>query len=127
MKLIKSNLINNDYYKQQFDSNTYKSKRKTNLNNSIAKNEKEDEEEEDDEIEEEKEEDQTPDDVVLVDCIDKMESIPLNHSIFKTPLLYNNIQQKLKHFLFRGRLPIFKVENYTIQKTLGEGTNISSN
>ena len=123
MKLIKSNLINNDYYKQQFDSNTYKSKRKTNLNNSIAKNEKEDEEEEDDEIEEEKEEDQTPDDVVLVDCIDKMESIPLNHSIFKTPLLYNNIQQKLKHFLFRGRLPIFKVENYTIQKTLGEGTN----
>ena len=121
MKLIKSSLINHDYNKK-FDSNTYKSKGKNNLNNSLLKNEKEEEEEED-EIEEEKEEDQTPDDVVLVDCIDKMESIPLNHSIFKTPLLYNNIQQKLKHFLFRGRLPIFKVENYTIQKTLGEGTN----
>ena len=121
MKLIKSNFINNDYNRQQFDSNTYKSKRKNNLNNSIIKNEKEEEEE--DEILEEKTEDLTPDDIVLVDCIDKMESIPLNHSIFKTPLLYNNIQQKLKYFLFRGRLPIFKVENYTIQKTLGEGTN----
>ena len=52
-----------------------------------------------------------------------MESIPLDHSIFKSPLLYNNIQQRIKHLLFRGRLPIFNVDNYTIQKTLGEGTN----
>jgi hypothetical protein len=52
-----------------------------------------------------------------------METIPLNPSVIKNPLLYNNIQQRIKHLLFRGRLPLFNVDNYTIQKALGEGTN----
>ena len=38
-------------------------------------------------------------------------------------ILFNNIQQRLKTLLFRGRLPLFNVDNYTIVKTLGEGTN----
>ena len=77
----------------------------------------------DNEEEIEEEEDNTPDDVVIVNNIDKMDCIPLNRNIFKNPLLYNNIQQRIKHLLFRGRLPLFNVDNYTIQKTLGEGTN----
>ena len=64
-----------------------------------------------------------PDDIVKVTSIDKMEKIPLNPAIFTNPLLANNIQQRIKHILFRGRLPIFNIDNYTIKRTLGEGTN----
>ena len=64
-----------------------------------------------------------PNDVVKVTSIDKLEKIPLNPAIFTNPLLANNIQQRIKHILFRGRLPIFNIDNYTIKKTLGEGTN----
>ena len=65
----------------------------------------------------------TPDDIVKVTSIEKMEKIPLNPAIFTNPLLANNIQQRIKHVIFRGRLPTFNVDNYTIKKTLGEGTN----
>jgi len=64
-----------------------------------------------------------PSDVVKIFSIDKMEKIPLNPAIFTNPLLANNIQQRIKHILFRGRLPIFNVDNYSIKRTLGEGTN----
>ena len=95
--------------KKVFESNTYKNKFEVN------------EESNDGEISEE--EDNTPNDIVMVYSIDKMETIPLNPSSFRNPLIYNNIQQRLKTLLFRGRLPLFNVDNYTIVKTLGEGTN----
>ena len=99
-----------DDEKKVFESNTYKNKIEVN------------EESEDEEISEE-EEDNTPNDIVMVYSIDKMESIPLNPASFRNPLIFNNIQQRLKVLLFRGRLPLFNVDNYTIVKTLGEGTN----
>ena len=64
-----------------------------------------------------------PSDIVKIFSIDKMEKIPLNPAIFTNPLLANNIQQRIKHILFRGRLPLFNVDNYSIKRTLGEGTN----
>ena len=64
-----------------------------------------------------------PSDIVKIFSIDKMEKIPLNPAIFTNPLLANNIQQRVKHILFRGRLPLFNVDNYSIKRTLGEGTN----
>jgi hypothetical protein len=96
--------------KKKFESNTYKNKLEAN------------QESNEEEISEE-EEDNTPNDIVMVYSIDKMEPIPLNPSSFRNPLIYNNIQQRLKTLLFRGRLPLFNVDNYTIVKTLGEGTN----
>ena len=64
-----------------------------------------------------------PNDIVKITSIDKMEKIPLNPAIFTNPLLANNIQQRIKHILFRGKLPLFNVDNYSIKRTLGEGTN----
>ena len=75
------------------------------------------------ETEKEESEEDPPDDVKRVLHIDEMETIPLNPSLIKNPLLYNNIQQRIKHLLFKGRLPLFNIDNYTIIKTLGEGTN----
>ena len=59
--------------------NTFKNKREKNVNKVEPK------------IEEE-EEDEPPDDIVKVSNIDDMETIPLNPSIIKNPLLFNNIQ-----------------------------------
>ena len=114
MKNIKNNSNqNNNEEKSKYDNNTFRNrKEKKNIN--IIKNEPK--------KEEEKEED-PPDDVVRVFSIDEMETIPLNPAIIRNPLLYNNIQQRIKHLLFRGKLPLFNVDNYTIKKTLGEGTN----
>ena len=115
MKNIKnnSNSNNNNEEKSKYDNNTFRNrKEKKNIN--IIKT--------DPKKEEEKEED-PPDDVVKVFSIDEMETIPLNPAIIRNPLLYNNIQQRIKHLLFRGKLPLFNVDNYTIKKTLGEGTN----
>ena len=97
--------------KLKYDNNTFKNRREKNLSKIEPK------------VEEEEEEEEPPDDIVKVDKIDDMETIPLNPSVIKNPLLFNNIQQRIKHLLFRGRLPLFNVDNYTIQKTLGEGTN----
>ena len=111
MKNIKNNSDpKSNEEKSKYDNNTFKNRKDKNTNENIDKKE------------EEKEED-PPDDVVKVDNIDQMETIPLNPSIIKNPLLYNNIQQRIKHLLFRGKLPLFNVDNYTIIKTLGEGTN----
>ena len=93
-----------------YDNSTFRNKKK----NLISKYESNKENDIDQNI---------PDDIVKVTSIDKMEKIPLNPAIFTNPLLANNIQQRIKHILFRGRLPIFNVDNYTIKRTLGEGTN----
>ena len=74
-------------------------------------------------VEVEEKEEEPPDDITKVSKIDDMELIPLNHDVIRSPLLYNNIQQRIKHVLFKGKLPFFNVDNYTIEKTLGTGTN----
>ena len=102
----------NNEEKSKYDNNTFKNRKEKNIK--VIKNEPK--------KEEEKEED-PPDDIVKVNNIDQMETIPLNPEVIKNPLLYNNIQQRIKHLLFRGKLPLFNVDNYTIKKTLGEGTN----
>ena len=108
---VKRNLIKkSDDEKQSYKYNTYKKKFENN-------------EESNDEETSEDEEDNTPNDIVMVYSIDKMESIPMNPATFGNTILFNNTQQRLKHMLFRARLPLFNVDNYTIIKTLGEGTN----
>ena len=145
---IKNNIINNNHFKKNnYNPNNYKEmneykyssasmklyknclRKKVNSEkilfcfNTFNNQNKNKYQELNNEEEIKEEEDNTPDDVVIVNNIDKMDCIPLNRNIFKNPLLYNNIQQRIKHLLFRGRLPLFNVDNYTIQKTLGEGTN----
>ena len=113
IKNIKNNGNNkNNEEKLKYDNNTFRNRKEKNIK--VIKNEPK--------KEEEKEED-PPDDIVKVNNIDQMETIPLNPEVIKNPLLYNNIQQRIKHLLFRGKLPLFNVDNYTIKKTLGEGTN----
>ena len=108
---VKSSLIKkNEDEKKTYEYNTYKK----NIENNEESNEEETSEDE---------EDNTPNDIVKVYSIDKMESIPMNPATFGNTILFNNIQQRLKHMLFRARLPLFNVDNYTIIKTLGEGTN----
>ena len=103
-----NNNNNNNEDKSKYDNSTFRNKRK-NLINKFDSNKTEEEE--------------IPNDIVKITSIDKMEKIPLNPAIFTNPLLANNIQQRIKHILFRGKLPLFNVDNYTIKKTLGEGTN----
>ena len=93
--------------KSKYDDSSFKNKRKIIINR----------------YEPTKTEEEIPNDIVKITSIDKMEKIPLNPAIFTNPLLANNIQQRIKHILFRGKLPLFNVDNYTIKKTLGEGTN----
>jgi len=108
---VKSSLIKkSEDEKQSYEYNTYKKKIENN-------------EESNDEKTSEDEEDNIPNDIVKVYSIDKMENIPMNPASFENTILFNNIQQRLKHMLFRARLPLFNVDNYTIVKTLGEGTN----
>ena len=102
--------------KTQFDNNIFKKRKEKNLNELKKDSEKEEEKEEE-------KDDEPPDDVVRVFNIDEMEKIPINSSVIKNPLLCNNIQQRIKHMLFRGKLPLFNVDNYTITETLGQGTN----
>ena len=97
--------------KQIYDNSTFHNKKK-NLINKYESNK------ENNDIDQ-----NIPNDIIKVTSIDKLEKIPLNPAIFTNPLLANNIQQRIKHILFRGRLPIFNIDNYTIKKTLGEGTN----
>ena len=94
-----------------YDNSTFHNKKKNLINKYESNNENNDIDQ------------NIPNDIIKVTSIDKLEKIPLNPAIFTNPLLANNIQQRIKHILFRGRLPIFNIDNYTIKKTLGEGTN----
>ena len=111
MKNIKNNPNNQNEEKPKYDNNTFRNRKEKNINLLKIEQKKEEPEEE------------PPDDIKKVLCIDDMETIPLNPTIFKNSLICNNIQQRIKHLLFRGKLPLFDVDNYTIKKTLGEGTN----
>ena len=113
MNNVKNNgNIKNNEEKSKYDNNTFRNRKEKNIK--VIKNEPKKEEEK---------EEEPPDDIVRVFNIDQMETIPLNPEVIKNPLLFNNIQQRIKHVLFRGKLPLFNVDNYTIKKTLGEGTN----
>ena len=51
------------------------------------------------------------------------EDIPIeNPKIRNDELLYNSIQRKMKCILSKGKLPLFNIENYEIERQIGEGS-----
>ena len=45
-----------------------------------------------------------------------------NEAIKKDKLLYDSIQSQIKKILSKGHLPIFNIENYKIERQIGEGS-----
>ena len=63
-----------------------------------------------------------PDDVIEPDDIDFSKDIQINDSkIKKNKSLYSEIQTGIKKILEKGRLPQFNIDNYTIEKKIGDG------
>ena len=52
----------------------------------------------------------------------QMENIIENDIIKKDKELFNSIQTKIKKILSKGKLPIFNIDNYKIEKQIGEGS-----
>jgi len=52
----------------------------------------------------------------------QMDIIIENDIIKKDKELYNSIQTKIKKILSKGKLPIFNIDNYKIEKQIGEGS-----
>ena len=52
----------------------------------------------------------------------QIDTIIENDLIKKDKDLYNSIQSKIKKILSKGNLPIFNVDNYKIEKQIGEGS-----
>ena len=64
-----------------------------------------------------------PKDIIEPSKIDISKDIPIiNESIKNDKKLYQEIQQKLKNVILKGKLPQFFLENYTVVKKLGEGS-----
>ena len=70
------------------------------------------------------ENDNKPDDIIEISKINYYrEDIPVkNTKIEKDKKLYDNLQKRIKRILSNRRLPQFKLDNYTKQKSIGEGT-----
>ena len=66
----------------------------------------------------------SPNDIINSSMIDdaQMDIIIENETIKKDPTLYNSIQTKIKKILLKGHLPIFNIDNYKIEKQIGEGS-----
>ena len=64
-----------------------------------------------------------PSDIMNISLIEPQLDIPIeNESIKKDKKLYDSIQTQLKKILSKGKLPIFNIENYKIEKQIGEGS-----
>ena len=65
-----------------------------------------------------------PNDIINASMIDdtQMEIIIENDIIKRDPTLYNSIQTKIRKILSKGHLPIFNIDNYKIEKQIGEGS-----
>ena len=63
-----------------------------------------------------------PDDVIEPQDIDFSQDIQVNDMKIKNnKTLYNDIQSGIKKILEKGRLPQFNIDNYTIEKKIGDG------
>ena len=63
-----------------------------------------------------------PDDVIEPKDVDYNEDIQINDpKIIKNKELYNKIQSGVKKILEKGHLPRFNIDNYTIEKKIGDG------
>ena len=63
------------------------------------------------------------DDIISSSLYYLKEDIPIeNHKIRNDELLYNSIQRKMKCILSKGKLPLFNIENYEIERQIGEGS-----
>ena len=63
-----------------------------------------------------------PDDVIEPQDIDFTQDIPVNDiKIKNNKTLYNDIQSGIKKILEKGHLPQFNIDNYTIEKKIGDG------
>ena len=62
-------------------------------------------------------------DIINTSMLDtQMENIIENDIIKKDKELFNSIQTKIKKILSKGKLPIFNIDNYKIEKQIGEGS-----
>ena len=52
----------------------------------------------------------------------KIENTIKNSSIEKDEVLYSSIQRQIKKILSKGKLPQFNIDNYKIEKQIGEGS-----
>ena len=63
-----------------------------------------------------------PDDVIEPEDINYTDDIPIyDFKIKQNKELYDNIQKGIKAILEKGRLPQFNIDNYTIEKKIGDG------
>jgi len=63
-----------------------------------------------------------PDDIVEPRDIDYSEDIPINdRKIRENKELYDKIEVGIKRILEKGKLPQFNIDNYTIEKKIGDG------
>ena len=64
-----------------------------------------------------------PSDIINASMLDsQMDIIVENEAIKKDKLLYESIQSQIKRILSKGHLPIFNIDNYKIEKQIGEGS-----
>ena len=64
-----------------------------------------------------------PSDIINTSMLDtQMENIIENDIIKKDKELFNSIKTKIKKILSKGKLPIFNIDNYKIEKQIGEGS-----
>ena len=66
--------------------------------------------------------DDKPDDVIEPEDINYSDDIPIyEYKIKQNKELYDNLQNGIKKILEKGRLPQFNIDNYTIEKKIGDG------
>ena len=126
---IKNNINNNkvDNSINQKDNNNNKDikekiNEKNNNNNNIILNNNRSKNQKLNEVENKNED--IPDDVIEFSKINFFRNnIPVNNpDLEQDKRLYNELQRKVKRILSTTRLPQFNFDNYTIQKSIGEGT-----
>ena len=64
-----------------------------------------------------------PDDIINSSMFDSKIDIPIDNSTIKNDeALYSSIQRQIKKILSKGKLPQFNIDNYKIEKQIGEGS-----
>ena len=64
-----------------------------------------------------------PDDIINLSMSNSKLDIPIANSTIKNEeILYSSIQRQIKKILSKGKLPQFNIDNYKIEKQIGEGS-----